>query len=245
MSILLVPATMDYPPGYTGNPYTPNDVSVFFDMNWPDHAGMLSEGYSSPGLLSGLGQTCISYDDDGDCLSYSSPTDTLNSDLPITSPTLSTALPNLNTFSNSSACNSFAITASQAAACGIPSVPLDPNSTNLQSALLSSTSPQSVTLTAAQTQALQAGMTPAQQAQLISAIGNSTVSLIRTASGGPYTVAGTNLVYNPATGQLTTAAATNATATLTAGLGALSQYIPIILLAVAAIVVVPAIMGKK
>jgi hypothetical protein len=51
----------------------------------------------------------------------------------------------------------------------------------------------------------QAGLTPAQIAQLIAATGQSTVSLIRTASGGPYQVAGTNLIYNPATGQLVSA----------------------------------------
>ena len=38
----------------------------------------------------------------------------------------------------------------------------------------------------------QAGLTAAQQAQLIAAVGNSTVSLIRTAAGGPYQIAGTN-----------------------------------------------------
>lgn len=236
MSILMVPATMDYPPGYTGDGYTPNDISKFFDMNWPDHAGMLAQGYSSPGLLSGLHG--LGDDDSG---SVNIP-DTIDSDLP-TSINLPTSLPGLDTFSNSPVCGGFAITASQAASCGIPSATLDPNSSNLQSALLANPNPQSVTLTPAQLQALQGSMTPAQQAQLISAIGNSTVSLIRTAAGGPYTVAGTNLVYNPATGQLTTAAATNALATLTGGLGSISQYIPLILLAVAAVLVIPKI-GK-
>jgi hypothetical protein len=91
----------------------------------------------------------------------------------------------------------------------------------------------------------QAGLTAAQQAQLIAATGNSAVSLIRTAAGGPYQVAGTNLIYNPATGQLTTAAATNATATLTAGLAGLTPYIPYIAIAIAAIVVLPMLTGKK
>ena len=73
----------------------------------------------------------------------------------------------------------------------------------------------------------QAGLTAAQQAQLIAAVGNSAVSLIRTAAGGPYTVAGTNLVYNPATGQLTTVAAVNATAGL--NLSSLTSNLPLLL----------------
>jgi hypothetical protein len=91
----------------------------------------------------------------------------------------------------------------------------------------------------------QAGLTPAQTAALITASGNSAVSLIRTAEGGPYTVAGTNLVYNPATGALTTATAVNATASLTAGLSAITPYIPLILIAIAAVVILPSVMGKK
>lgn len=73
----------------------------------------------------------------------------------------------------------------------------------------------------------QAGLTTAQIAALIAATGNSAVSLIRTASGGPYTVAGTNLVYNPATGQLTTVAAVNATAGL--NLSSLTSNLPLLL----------------
>ena len=71
----------------------------------------------------------------------------------------------------------------------------------------------------------QAGLTAAQQAQLIAAVGNSAVSLIRTAAGGPYQVAGTNLIYNPATGQLTTAS----TAGLTSSLSTLTPYLPYLL----------------
>jgi len=48
----------------------------------------------------------------------------------------------------------------------------------------------------------QAQFTPAQLAAIIAQGGNAAVSLIRTASGGPYQVAGTNLIYNPATGLL-------------------------------------------
>jgi hypothetical protein len=87
----------------------------------------------------------------------------------------------------------------------------------------------------------QAGLTPAQQAQLIAATGNSAVSLIRTAAGGPYTVAGTNLVYNPATGQLTTSVGANATAIASS----LTAYLPMIGLALAAILIVPKLLGGK
>ncbi len=95
----------------------------------------------------------------------------------------------------------------------------------------------------------QAGLTPAQEAQLIAATGNSAVSLIRTATGGPYTVAGTNLVYNPATGALTTAAGANQIAALMAeaqtGVAQLGPYLPMIGIAVVAILVLPALLGRK
>jgi hypothetical protein len=90
-----------------------------------------------------------------------------------------------------------------------------------------------------------AGLTPAQTAQLIAATGNSAVSLIRTAAGGPYQVAGTNLIYNPATGQLTTSTAVNASASLTAGLASIGPYVPLIIGAIAAIIILPNLIGGK
>lgn len=90
----------------------------------------------------------------------------------------------------------------------------------------------------------QAGLTPAQIAQLIAATGNSAVSLIRTASGGPYTVAGTNLVFNPATGQLTSA--TNPFGLNSSlNLSGLTSNLPLILGAVAAILILPSLFGGR
>jgi len=96
----------------------------------------------------------------------------------------------------------------------------------------------------------QAGLTPAQQAALIAAVGNSTVSLIRTATGGPYTVAGTNLVYNPATGLLTTAAGANQVAASLANpfgsLGAsLMSNFPLIIGGLLVVLVLPSLLGGR
>ena len=82
MPILNVPSTMPYPPGFTGNPYTPNDISKFFDLNWPDHAGMLAQGYSAPGL-GGLGQACATSqcadDSEGYCTQWDDSSCSVNS----------------------------------------------------------------------------------------------------------------------------------------------------------------------
>ena len=91
----------------------------------------------------------------------------------------------------------------------------------------------------------QAGLTAAQQAQLIAAVGNSAVSLIRTASGGPYTVAGTNLVYNPATGQLSSVATSTGINLSTLNLSSLTQYIPIVAGVLLVVMVLPALTGRK
>lgn len=225
MSILTVPSTMPYPPGFTGNPYTPNDISKFFDLNWPDHAGMLAQGYSAPGL-GGLGQACATSqcadDSEGYCTQWDDSSCTPVTTTPVTPVDTSV-------IDSNAACGtgwSIVINSAGQPICqqnvagGALNTPLTP---------------------------AQAGLTAAQQAALIAATGNSAVSLIRTAAGGPYTVAGTNLVYNPATGALTTAAAVNATATLSTGLASLSPYIPYIIAAIAAAMILPGLLsgGKK
>ena len=219
MPILNVPSTMPYPPGFTGNPYTPNDISKFFDLNWPDHAGMLAQGYSAPGL-GGLGQAgcassyCIDTADDGSCIEWDDSSCTAGGTLTFPGQSETCTAPQV--------WNGYM--------CAAPATSLGPTTAI----------PLNTPLTPAQ-----AGLTTAQTAQLIAAAGNSAVSLIRTAAGGPYTVAGTNLVYNPATGQITTAAAVNSTATLSTGLASLSPYIPYIIAAIAAVVILPSLMGGK
>jgi hypothetical protein len=91
----------------------------------------------------------------------------------------------------------------------------------------------------------QAGLTPAQQAQLIAAVGSSTVSLIRTAAGGPYVIAGTNNLYNPATGQVTLASNPNALNLSNLNLSSLTANLPLILGAVLVIAIVPSLLGRK
>jgi hypothetical protein len=222
MSILQVPATLPYPPGITGDPYTPDDISKFYDLNWPPiWTGVLSTGFTKPGLM-GLGQDDSGDDDSGVFITDSgSP---LNTSTPVTTP-IDTTITN-----SQQACGtgwSLALNSAGDAIC-------QQNGTTTTAPV-----PVGTALTPAQ-----AGLTAAQQAQLIAATGNSAVSLIRTAAGGPYQVAGTNLIYNPATGALTTSTAVNATAALTAGLSSLTPYLPMILLAVAAVVVIP-MLGKK
>jgi len=90
----------------------------------------------------------------------------------------------------------------------------------------------------------QAGLTPAQQAQLIAAVGNSAVSLIRTAAGGPYTVAGTNLVYNPATGQLSSVTSPLGLNVSTLNMSSIMNNLPLIGGAVIAFFLISQI-GKK
>jgi hypothetical protein len=90
----------------------------------------------------------------------------------------------------------------------------------------------------------QAGLTPAQIAQLIAATGNASVSLIRTAAGGPYTVAGTNLIYNPATGQLVSGSNPYGL-NLSSFPASITQNIPLILGAVAAILILPSLLGGR
>lgn len=229
MSIINVPSEL--PMGITGNPYVAWDISKFFDLNWPDHAGMIGQGLTMPGL-GRLGQAgcatavCDQFADDGSCIEWDD-SSCSNIVIPVIG---NTPVPPLvpDTTCASTALSS--MSAQDMLNCGY--------TTTLGGPLVNA--PVNTPVTPSQ-----AGLTAAQQAQLIAATGNSAVSLIRTAAGGPYTVAGTNLIYNPATGQLTTAAATNATATLTAGLGAISQYIPYIALAIAAIVVLPMLTGKK
>lgn len=95
----------------------------------------------------------------------------------------------------------------------------------------------------------QAGLTPAQETALIAQLGTSAVSLIRTAAGGPYQVSGTNLIYNPATGMLTTAAGANQVASLLSGgsfnMAAIGQYLPLIVGGILAVVLLPSLMGRK
>jgi hypothetical protein len=233
MPILSVPSS--YPPGITGDPYTPNDISVFYDLNWPDHAGLLSTGLGNAriprGLLSGLG-------DDGDDFDGSDTGSGITTGSGVT-PTLTPAIcPSGQMDNGGGICIPIPTTGGTTdsnAACGAGwTIVLDSNGNPIcqQNSSTSLNTP----LTPAQ-----AGLTPAQQAQLIAATGNSAVSLIRTAAGGPYTVAGTNLVYNPATGQLTTSAGANATA-LASSIGA---YLPMIGLGLAAILIIPKLLGGK
>lgn len=212
----------DYPPGYGGDPYTPDNISVFFDLNWPDHAGILSTGLglSGPKRLRGfrgLGCGCSQEDEAGTCLDPE-PCSTSPGPLP--------PMPPLPTPPTGGITDS-------AAACGAGwSIVLN----SAGQPICQQNTPLNTPLSPAQ-----AGLTPAQQAALISATGNSAVSLIRTAAGGPYTVAGTNLVYNPATGQLTTSVGANATALASS----ITPYIPMIGLALAALLIVPKLLGGK
>jgi hypothetical protein len=231
MSILNVGS--EYPPGFTGNPYSALDIGVFYDMNWPDHAGIKAQG--SPSYSSGIGslaQSCVNVDPDtGNCL-----------DLPTLT---SVVCPSGQVDNGGGICIPTTVTTPNYTCSSVPLSSMSAQdmlncgyTTTLGGPLVNP--PLNTTITPAQ-----AGLTPAQQAALITATGNSAVSLIRTAEGGPYTVAGTNLVYNPATGALTTATAVNATASLTAGLSAITPYIPLILIAIAAVVILPSVMGKK
>ncbi len=90
----------------------------------------------------------------------------------------------------------------------------------------------------------QAGLTAAQQAALIAQTGNAAVSLIRTAAGGPYVIAGTNNVYNPATGQITLASNPYGL-NLSSLPASITQNIPLILGAVAAILILPSLLGGR
>jgi hypothetical protein len=230
MSIILAPASLPYPPGITGDPYTPDDISKFYDLNWPPmYTGVKSTGFVSPGLL-GLGQACAA----SECLEYAdgacdSWDDTPCSTQTIPNPLLGTSTtPAPITGVNSGNCvvggidpaNGFQILSCSG---GTITSELNPSSSG--------------TITGTPNQAQ---YTPAQLAAIIAAGGNSAVSIIRTAAGGPYTVAGTNLVYNPATGQLSSGASG-----LPAGLSSLSAYIPYIALAIGAIVILPMLTGKK
>ncbi len=91
----------------------------------------------------------------------------------------------------------------------------------------------------------QASYTPAQLAAIIAAGGSSAVSIIRTATGGPYTVAGTNLVYNPATGQLSSATNPLGLNLSTLNLSALTSNIPLIAGVILVILIVPNLLGRK
>lgn len=227
MPIMTVPSA-PYPPGITGDPYTPDNISKFYDMNWVGNSGLLSTGLTAPGLhgLRGLGCGCSETDESGNCLDPDPCGGTLTfpgqtPTPPITTPPATGGITDSN------------------AACGAGwSIVLDGSGNPICQQNVST--PLNTPLTPAQ-----AGLTPAQQAQLIAATGNSAVSLIRTAAGGPYTVAGTNLVYNPATGALTTATAVNATASLTAGLASIGPYVPMIALVIAAVLIVPKLVGGK
>jgi len=90
----------------------------------------------------------------------------------------------------------------------------------------------------------QVGLTPAQIAQLISAVGTSSVSLIRTATGGPYVVSGTNLVYNPATGLLSGAGNLNPinSSALTTSI---MNNLPLIGGALLLVLILPSLTGRK
>lgn len=238
MSILQVGSS--YPPGITGNPYSPWDIGIPFDMNWDGNSGVMAMGFTAPGI-SGLGQAacatavCDTYDDSGNCIEYdnSSCIQPVTPTVPLANcPTGQVVDPDTGLCLDSS--TTF-----------VPTIPVANCPTGQVDdgggiCMPTTPTPLNTPLTPAQ-----AGLTTAQQAQLIAATGNAAVSLIRTAEGGPYTVAGTNLIYNPATGALTTAAATNATATLTAGLSAITPYIPYIIAAVAAIAILPSLLGGK
>jgi len=91
----------------------------------------------------------------------------------------------------------------------------------------------------------QAGLTPAQIAQLITATGNASVSLIRTATGGPYTVAGTNLIYNPATGQLTSAANPYGFNLSSLNMSSITSNLPLIGGIVLAALLLPSLLGGR
>ena len=235
MPILTIPSPGPYPPGITGDPYTPDDISKFYDLNWPDHAGLVSTGLGNARIPArlinsrrrGMGQAGCICGDGSDGSGGICADGTIPNCLPITSPTIPYGgLPDLTLPcpAGQSDYGSGCVPTSTTTAFGPPlNTPVTP---------------------------AQAGLTPAQEAQLIAATGNSAVSLIRTAAGGPYTVAGTNLVYNPATGMLTTAAGANQVAAALVNpfgsLGAtLGQYAPLIIAAIAAVVILPSLMGKK
>jgi hypothetical protein len=91
----------------------------------------------------------------------------------------------------------------------------------------------------------QTAFTPAQMAAIIAAGGNSAVSLIRTAAGGPYTVAGTNLVYNPATGQLSSVTNPYGLNVSTLNMSSIMSNLPLIGGALLAILILPSLLGKK
>lgn len=180
--------------------------------------------------MRGLGCDCSVVDESGSCVDPEpcNPGDTIAggpgyiptpTPTPITTPA-TTSTPNISCDSVSPS----AMTAQQLINCGYTTLPSGALNTPLTPA--------------------QAGLTPAQQAQLIAATGNAAVSLIRTATGGPYTVAGTNLVYNPATGSLTTAAGANAVSTLLAGGGALGLSSNTLLLVGGAAVLLFVLMGS-
>ena len=228
MPILTIPSAGPYPPGITGDPYTPDDISKFYDMNWVGNSGLLSTGLTATGLrgLRGLGAWVC--------------TDPSNADTCYDDGTTDPALPPLTP----AVCPAGQIDNGGGICIPTTSIPTCPAGQYVTggSGQYSCTDP-SLMLNTPLTPA-QAGLTAAQQAALIAAAGNSAVSLIRTAAGGPYTVAGTNLVYNPATGQITTTAAVNATAGVTS-LSSITQYLPIGLALVAAMLILPKLLGGK
>ncbi len=146
----------------------PADVKIPNFQGLHGYVGMGRVAFGRRSGMGGLGCGCSNTDESGQCLDPD-PCGT------------TTTTPPLD-------CSSFALTPTQAAACGQLSG--TPGSGGYVVPLNTPVTPQ------------QAGLTPAQIAQLITATGNQTVSLIRTAAGGPYQVAGTNLIYNPATGLL-------------------------------------------
>jgi hypothetical protein len=90
----------------------------------------------------------------------------------------------------------------------------------------------------------QTAYTPAQLAAIVAAGGNSAVSLIRTASGGPYQVAGTNLIYNPATGMLSGAGNLNPLNSSALSTSIMNN-LPLIGGALLLAILLPSLMGKK
>jgi hypothetical protein len=102
-------------------------------------------------------------------------------------------------------------------------------------------------LTPAQMQAIlganaSGSITPAQIAAIISSSGSAAASIIKS-TASPYVIPGTSVVYNPATGQMSSS--TGLSTTATAITSEISSFLPLILLAVGAMIVLPMLGGGK
>lgn len=81
-------------------------------------------------------------------------------------------------------------------------------------------------------------MTPAQLASIISSSGAAASSILKSTQS-PYVIPGTSVVYNPATGQMSSSTGLSAAST------EITSMLPIILLAVGAMIILPMLGGKR